>query len=193
MTILSILICGLESRHELLGELIKKLKTQQISFLIDRRLNTAIQILVETDNKQKSTGYKRQLLLDKSKGEYIVFIDDDDIVPDYYIEEMYDACMSGADCIAINGRMTTNGSDEIAWRLSKDYQNETIIENGRPVYLRRTNHITAVKREIALAAGFNDVSNGEDKYYSERLNLKTEYKIEKPMYHYRFSTLNKEY
>lgn len=140
-----------------------------------------------------STGAKRQQLLDQSKGDYIVFIDADDWVPDYYIREMLIGCGSGKDCFAINGIMTTNGAKETRWFISKDYENKNVIEDGELIYYRHTNHITAVKRDIALAAGFPDKSNAEDKWYSDRLVLNSEYKIDLPMYHYRYSTHNKQY
>lgn len=140
-----------------------------------------------------STGSKRQSLLNQACGKYAVFIDADDWVPDYYIPEMLIACESDCDCVAINGIMTTNGAHETKWFISKDYQNKDVREGNKTVYYRRTNHITAVKREIALRAGFPDKSNAEDKYYSDRLVLRTEFKIEKPMYVYRFSTVNKQY
>lgn len=140
-----------------------------------------------------STGVKRQWLLDRARGEYVVFIDSDDWVYDYYIDEMLLACESGADCFAINGIMTTDGQHETKWYLSKDFKNEDRREGNKTVYYRHTNHITGVKRSIALAAGFPDKSNAEDKFYSDRLILKTEYKIEKPLYHYRFSAHNKSY
>jgi len=46
-----------------------------------------------------------------------------------------------------------------------------------------------------LQAGFPDKSNAEDGWYSNRLKglLNSEYYIEKPVYHYKFSTHNKEY
>lgn len=140
-----------------------------------------------------TTGSKRQKLLQESTGEYVVFIDADDWVPEYYVDEMLRACASGCDCVAINGIMTTDGAHEVKWYLSKDMQNRDVIDNGRTVYHRHTNHITAVKREIALRAGFPDKSNAEDKYYSDRLQLMTEFKIDKPMYHYKFTTHNKQY
>lgn len=140
-----------------------------------------------------STGRKRQFLLDKAAGDYIAFIDADDWVPEYYVEEMLTGCASGADCFAINGIMTTDGQHETKWLLSKDYKNEDRREGNKTVYYRHTNHITGVKRSIALAAGFPDKSNAEDKHYSDRLFLNSEYKIERPMYEYRFSTKNKSY
>lgn len=159
--------------------------------------DTLVEIKFHITNSQihggPSTGSKRQALLNESVGEYVVFIDADDWVPDYYIDEMLLACASGCDCAAINGIMTTDGQHETKWLLSKDYKNEDRREGNKTVYYRHTNHITAVKRSIALAAGFPDKSNAEDKAYSDKLILKSEYKIERPMYHYRFSNQNKQY
>lgn len=184
---LSILICSLESRTEMLFNLQQHLKNQ-----IGGRWEQ-IEVITYVDNKLQTTGYKRQWLLNQSHGEYVAFIDDDDWVYDYYIDEMLLACESGADCFAINGIMTSDGQHETKWYISKDFANEDKREGNKTVYYRHTNHITGVKRSIALAAGFPDKSNAEDKYYSDRLILRTEYKIEKPMYHYRFSSQNKSY
>lgn len=187
--ILSILIASLESRKPMLHKLLEELHKQNRW----RRPLNRVEILICVDNKERTTGAKRQELLEQSNGDYVVYSDDDDFLYEYYIEEMTRACEQGADCVGINGIMTTDGLDPIEWRLSKDYENVTIQENGKSIYLRRTNHITAVKREIALAAGFDNISLGEDKNYSERLVLKSEVKIHKPMYHYRYSSKNKEY
>ena len=184
---LSVLICSLESRTSLLLKLEQHLKYQ-----IGGRWEQ-VEVLTYVDNKEHSTGFKRQWLLNKAIGDYVVFIDDDDWVYDCYIDEMLLACESGADCFAINGIMTTDGHHETKWYLSKDFKNEDRREGNKTVYYRHTNHITGVKRSIALAAGFPDKSNAEDKHYSDRLHLRTEYKIEKPMYHYQFSAHNKSY
>ena len=183
---LSVLICSLESRKHLLDILLAELHRQQ---------QPGVEILAYVDNKQFSTGYKRQALINEATGKYIIFIDDDDWIEPYYIEELLKAAESDADCFAINGWITTNGKGRIDWRLSKDNPNKTIYENGKPVYLRTTNHITGVKRELALKAGFPDKSNAEDQWYSNRVAplCKTEYVIKKPLYHYRFETFNKQY
>lgn len=182
---LSVLICTIQGRQELLHVLTKYLYSQ----IGDRQQ----QVEVLTNGSNYSTGLKRQQLIQEAKGDYVVFIDDDDFVYDYYIDEMLLACASGADCFAINGIMTTDGQHETKWYLSKDFKNEDRREGNKMVYYRHTNHITGVKRSIALAAGFPDKSNAEDKHYSDRLVLRSEYKIESPLYHYRFSTHNKSY
>jgi glycosyltransferase involved in cell wall biosynthesis len=181
---LSVLIRSLESRKDKLTELLNHLYKQATN---------EVEILFEIDNKEITSGAKANKLLSRAIGKYVVFIDDDDWVADYYVEEMLKACDSGADCFAINGFYSIDGGHQTKWRLSKDNTDRDTYENGELVYLRHTNHITAVKREIALVHGFPDKSNAEDKWYSERLKLETEYKIEPPMYWYRYSTRNKEY
>lgn len=185
MTI-SILICSLESRNAQLNDLLRELQRQCAELHAKD-----IEVLTNVDNKQKSTGRKRQELIEAAAGKYIIFIDDDDWIEPCYIKEILQAAASDADCFAINGWITTNGTNKIEWRLSKDYENRTIKENGhKTVYLRKTNHITAVKREIALQVGFPDKSNAEDKWYSDRVAplCKTEFQILPLMYHYRFNT-----
>jgi glycosyltransferase involved in cell wall biosynthesis len=109
--ILSILICSIHSRHDRLQTLLKELLYQRMD-------NPLIEILTNIDNKEKSTGKKRQELIEEAKGKYIIFIDDDDWVQPCYISELLKAAESDADCFAINGWITTNGSNKIEWRLS---------------------------------------------------------------------------
>lgn len=189
--VLSILIAGLEKRLPLLNKLHSHIFNQ--IYALNKLGN--IEILLNIDNKEQTTGAKRNELLIRAKGKYIVFIDDDDWVSDWYVEEILAAAESDADCFAISGLYTVDGKNPIEWRISKYYENETLWENKKPVYLRKTNHITPVKRILALINGFPDKSNAEDKWYSDNLNplLKSEYKIEKPMYHYRDTLNPKEY
>lgn len=157
--------------------------------------NGNAEIISLTDNKQYSTGAKRQRLLLYATGTHVVFIDDDDTVPAYYLREFLKGLQQDPDCVAINGTMTTDGRDEMPWRISRNYENRTVAINGVPTYVRTTNHITAVRRTLALQAGFPDKSNAEDKHYSERVAplCKSESIIIPPMYHYRYSSVNKEY
>ena len=203
---LSVLIPSLESRRALLSDLvcdlikqcgiIKSIKsfTQEGCVILIIGFDN-VEIIVATDNKQITTGAKRNLLLSIASNDYCNQIDDDDWVYPYFVDEVLKAIQNDTDCIGTKGIITTNGGNEIEWRLSKDYQNETIREGDKSVYLRTTNHISIVKTRLALSAGFPDICNGEDKEFSIRLNpyLKTEYTIGVPLYHYRFSSFNKEY
>lgn len=180
--ILSILICSLKDRANTLGVLLENIY-RQIG-------DSPVEVLVLTDNKKRTTGEKRNNLLQISNGEYIVFIDDDDIVYDNYVSEILKAIQTKPDCVSTVGHYSIDGGQKITWKLSKDF-----TDHDRGILYRRTNHLSPVKRELALLAGFPKISNAEDKAYSEALNkyLKTETFIDDPIYHYDYRTENKSY
>jgi len=178
MITLSILIATLPQRLDQLDTLMIEVNKQcnpyhdQIEILIDPRIDINI-------------GKKRNSLLQKAKGEYIVFIDDDDHIMPNYIWSIMQACSIGNDCVGISGIITTNGKNPRQWHISKEYQTWHTLNS---IYYRTPNHISPVKRDLALQAGFPDISFGEDAEYSRRLYplLKTETIIKGNLYHYDF-------
>jgi glycosyltransferase involved in cell wall biosynthesis len=178
--ILSILIPTLHSR----ASQFKTLKAE-----IDRQckgLEDKVEVIISIDEKQRTTGFKRNELLRASRGKYVVFVDDDDYIYPYYVAEILKAAESNADCMAINGIMTTNGKHEKKWDIA--IKNPYAEVNG--VYLRYPNHITPIKREHAIKIGFPDLTFAEDYDFATRLKesglLKTEAKITPAMYHYKY-------
>jgi len=97
-----------------------------------------------------------------------------------------EAIQSNSDCIGISGIITTNGRDQRQWHISKEYGHWHTAPDG--TYLRTPNHISPVKRELALQAGFPEIPFGEDAEYSRRLLplLKTETIIKENIYHYKY-------
>lgn len=159
--------------------------------MIDNKASSLVEVIVEGDAGKITTGAKRNILLSKAKGLYTVFIDDDDWVPPYYIEELLKASESRADCFAINGTITTNGGNEKKWYISKDNPYCASKDgHGNEIYLRYPNHITPIKRKIATQVQFPDITRGEDYIWATEIHdrglIKTEYTIERPMYEYRF-------
>ena len=184
---LSILIPSLESRSAVRYNLLRQIYDQIIS------CNAFFQVEVKCiiDNKEITTGEKRNQLLDSAIGRYIVFIDDDDEIYEDYLSLILEAIKTNADVIGTQGHYSIDGDSKQLWILSKDFTDHD--SNG--ILYRRANHLSPVKRELALQAKFPHISNAEDKAYSEALNkyLKTETKIDKPIYHYKYSSNNKEY
>jgi glycosyltransferase involved in cell wall biosynthesis len=137
------------------------------------------------DRMGVSTGFKRNSLLAEAKGDYIVFADDDDEVDENYIPLILSATEHSPDCVGIQGMMTTNGKNPKQWYISKEHK--TWHENNG-IYYRTPNHISPVRKTIALQVGFPDISFGEDYQYSMGILplLQTEIKIEKNIYHYKF-------
>lgn len=173
---LSILIASMPSRLGKLDNLMLSLNKQIVSF------QNEVEVIV--DNLMTyNIGTKRNKLLHKAKGKYIVFIDDDDHISDNYLWCIMQACSIGNDCIGISGTITTNGKNARQWHISKQYGRW--FQSGT-IYYRTPNHISPVKRELALQAGFPEIAFGEDAEYSKRLLplLKTETIIKGNIYHY---------
>lgn len=178
---LSILICTLPKRSIELNNLLKNVKGQ-----VKNKYEDLIEIIVD-DSVKDSTGKKRNNLLHKSKGKFIVYIDDDDDVNENYVESIIDTINKNdkIDCIGINGIITFGGENTRKWFISKDYGK---WYESNLVYYRTPNHISPVRREIAVKAGFIDAFVGEDFAYSMAIlpHLKIEEKILTPLYHYKF-------
>lgn len=173
---LSVLIPSTESRLEMTNELLRQLHIQCIG--------NDSEVLVDW-HETNCVGKKRNDLLKRAQGEYIVFVDSDDEVSPNYISQILNACSFNPDCIGINGTITTNGNDERQWFISKEY-GKWFTHNG--IYFRTPNHISPVRRELALQAGFPEIKFAEDYEYSMRLLplLKTEYTIGEPLYKYKY-------
>jgi glycosyltransferase involved in cell wall biosynthesis len=145
----------------------------------------------------KTTGQKRNDLIRSAQGDYVWFIDDDDMIMPNAIQNVLTALEQKPDALGINGIMTTDGTNKKEWYISKDLEYTADYSKGYEVYLRPTNHITPTKREIAKLIQFEDKSNFEDYAYCMELKnlglIKTEVKISEPVYHYRYISTNKLY
>jgi glycosyltransferase involved in cell wall biosynthesis len=163
---------------------IRSAKLANLRQVLDRQLTPEVEVITDI-SMNYNIGTKRNKLLALASGKYIVYLDDDDLISPDYVEKILVACKSDCDCIGISGMITTNGSREMQWHISKDFQ--MWFERGN-VYYRTPNHISPVKRELALAAGFPERGFSEDFEYSMRLlpMLKTEIKIPGILYYYRF-------
>lgn len=151
------------------------------------RHKPSIEILFEEDEKQMSIGAKRQKLLERAKGEYIVYFDSDDYPKPNYIKDIAKALEVKPDCLGFKIEMTTNGKNKQTCIHSLSYKNWH--EKGG-VYYRNVTHFNPVKRELALQVGFKDLRFGEDKDYSDRLTLlcHKEIFIDEFLFEYRYTT-----
>ena len=174
---LSILICHLHSRSKSIEKLLSVLKPQ----LVDE-----VEILVESDGGQLSTGAKRNKLLKRAIGDYIAFVDDDDLVNEDYVSKILKAVKSNPDCCSLQGEISMTQNDKRIKRIFKhSIQYDHWFEKDK-IYYRCPNHLNAIKRELALQIKFPDKDTGEDRDFSTRIFplLKTEEHIDGTIYFY---------
>lgn len=171
---LSILIVSLKSRKSMLDNITRFLKVQ---------MTPEVEVLVSVDSGEHSIGTKRNELLRSATGEYTVFVDDDDYLSPFYVKSILNAIKDSPDCIGITGVIMLKKEGPKLFKHSLQYKHW--FEENK-IYYRCPNHLNPVRREIALATMFPDISNQEDRAYSFNIQnkLKTETNIDEPLYFY---------
>lgn len=180
---LSILICTIPERQPMFNDLFAELNNQCLK-------SGDVQII--SNNKPKGSitiGQKRNDLLNKSLGDYVCFVDDDDAVSPNYISEILKAIEKQPDCIGFKIKCDMDGVVCDA-ASSMKYEWMDNVDGFR--YVRSIYHKTPVKREIALKAMFPDKSFGEDYEYSMRIKplLSKEIFIDEFLYNYNYKYEN---
>jgi glycosyltransferase involved in cell wall biosynthesis len=175
---LSILTVTMESRIPVFQNLARVLKLQS---------NNEVEMLAISDKGERSIGAKRNDLLDAAKGDYVTFVDDDDMVSPFYVSSILEAIKQNPDCCGIEGIITQKyiGPKKFVHSI----QHEDWFEKD-DIYFRCPNHLNPIKREIALDTKFPDLFYHEDRDFSMKLKgkLKTEVYIKTPIYFYYPST-----
>ncbi len=171
---LSVLICSLYNRKISLDKLLERLVPQ---------MNNRTEVIVASDNGELSIGAKRNKLLGVSNGEYVCYIDDDDMVSNDYISKILTALESKPDCVGIEGIITVNNQNPKKFFHSIKYQ---VWEEKDGIYLRYPNHLNPIRKTLAMQVKFPEKNHGEDSDYSTRIKplLKTEVYLEGPIYFY---------
>lgn len=178
MTQLSILICSLPEPYSI--DKLRRLEDVLHPQVIDR----PIQIIVDDSPRGVPTGSKRNNLIARAEGEYIVFVDCDDMVASSYIKDIMWGLQNSPDCVTLRGWMTTNGANRRDWtiKLGSGYYEK----DGH--YYRWPNHLSVMRKSLVQHIKFPDIWIQEDYIWSKAINdqrvLKTEYHIDKPIYHY---------
>ena len=177
---LSVLIATVPSRRPQLERLLTHIYGQ-----IVRDAPREVEVVVDAGGG--TIGAKRQRLLEKAIGQYVAFVDDDDLVHHEYVKQVVTQIRAHnyeVDCLSLNGVLTTNGEYPERFRHSIEYSRW--YQDASGLHCRSPNHLNPCRRELALAAGFPDLMFGEDHQYSKKLRslLKTEAKTTGDLYFY---------
>lgn len=190
MTDLSILVCAIHTRFDNFTLRVQQQLYQQYNALWPGDQDR-VEVLVLSDTKRMSIGYKRNVLANAATGKYIVFVDDDDRVAGHYVRSLLNATMSDADVLTFLAEVTLDGGPPKICHYSKDWPHDY---NTDSQYRRLPNHICAVQRRHALATGWGDLNYGEDADYGPRLlpRLHSQYHIDDTLYYYDFNSRTSE-
>ena len=149
-----------------------------------------VEIITETDEGNLSVGTKRNKVLGRANGEYVCFIDDDDMVTPIYVSKILNALKTKPDVVELVGFLP--------------HHNLPFIHNLKcgghfrkdGIQFRTPNHLNTIKTEIARKIRYVEISHGEDQEYSHRLwqsgLMKTEELINERMYIYQFNPRTSE-
>lgn len=156
---------------------------EQITSEIVNQLTTDVEMLILPDNGEQTIGAKRNTLLEGATGDYVAFIDDDDMISKDYVEKVLAALEGNPDCASLDGYVYWRDGSKRLFRHSIEY---TSWYTSEGIDYRMPSQINAVKREYALQVRFPEINHGEDHQYSKGLQqyLKTEGKVDGVIYHY---------
>lgn len=177
--LLSVLVATLDQRADSFEALRAELRRQ----LAGRE---DVELLWAPDDGSAPVGAKRNALLQRARGAYACFVDDDDEIHPRYVDLLTQALASGPDCVGMRVLMRFRRGPERVLELSvrnRDYR------SAGGVYRRPPHHLNPVRREIALAHPFPEVDRHEDQSWALALarsgELRREVMIEDVLYHYR--------
>jgi len=180
MVKLSLLILTIPSRKHFFVR-IKNILADQVMPWYDE-----IEIL--TDGREGiSIGEKRNTLLQRAKGDYVAFIDDDDRVSSHYVANLMIGIESGVDACSLKGTITENSRNPKTFIHSMKYK-EYREFNG--IYERYPNHLNCIRASIAKQFKFPETNHGEDTDWATQIFksglIKTEYWIDDVIYFYEY-------
>lgn len=178
--LLAILIPTLTERVQLLNRLQSALDKQ--------RAGKNVILIINEDQKQKTTGAKRNELIQVAidhNADYIAFFDDDDLPGDTYIQRGIETMESGKDCGELWGNYYVRG------KLLKPFHHYlgcTHAWDDKEKFHRFPNHLNFWKLDLVKDFSFQNKNFGEDMTWAETIHkagiVKTMYPISDILYHY---------
>ena len=161
---LSILIPTLPQRKKMFNILRKNL-TAQIDFVHSTHPSLGqVEILFDSSKKflkgGLSVGAKREALKCRATGEYLVFVDDDDMIAPNYLESILRLMESNPDIITFRSFYNSDNYWSIVdmnlMHSENEQMNESVIVKRQPF------HVCPIRTSIAQLHSFPDINNGED-------------------------------
>lgn len=174
---LEILILTMPTRVKYLARILDCLEPQ---------LTPEVKITARVCDLNLTLGENREVMRQRATGEYICFVDDDDVVAADYVKTIL-PLLDGVDIIGFECQLYVDGELD----TKRDFHTITAGTwyNTPTAYYRDISHLSPIRREIALASPMEG-GHGEDGRWADRMRalkvIQTEHYIDKIMYYYLF-------
>lgn len=187
----SILVATLGQRHERFKRLVDILEPQ-----LDEA-NGAVELVAYWNIGETSLAEIRQRLVEDARGMYTSFIDDDDTVPYYFVNEV----LTGIEKFYVDHEHMY--PDYVGWQMQTYTDGEPLKPTFHSLrydhwwddiagYYRDVSHLNPVlsRRVLAAGASFRRAQPPEDVAWADQLrgHLNTEAYVDRVMYHYHASS-----
>jgi len=182
---LSVLICHLSRRSGCFSRLWKQLGKQ-----LDRV--SGVEVLIDSDNGDVTIGEKRNRLLERARGNFTCFIDDDDQIAETYLDDVLFATRMNpyVDVVGIRGVMYIEEKfhRNFIWSLSK----KDCVEEGSLFAIPQ--HLNPIAARHSRSIPFPPINLKEDHQWAKAVFplLHDEVLIDHPIYFYHRSYRKKE-
>jgi hypothetical protein len=184
---LTIAICTIPGRE---------MDLTRLQYGLAPQIHSDVQLLIHR-SAAITTGAKRQELLNRALGEYVCFIDDDDLVAHNYVDRILTALHKNplTDAVGFTGEMTTSGINPEHmfhhWYKGKpEWSTEADpIRKGSNYYIRGPTHLNPIRTCLARRTGFKDITLAEDFDYAQRVHPLIRHGVnldDPPLYYYLF-------
>lgn len=179
----TILIPTIPQREALFLRLLRVLLPQLDAY------DGAVSVLAWRNAGERTIGEIRDGLVGAATTDYISFIDDDDLVPEFYVAEVVTALAARPDHVGYQLEYCVNGvAEEI---VDHSLRHGKWHRNAEDTLVRDFTHVDPILRDKAMRGRFAQARRGraEDRVWVKQVRpyLHTEVYIDKIMYHYLWS------
>jgi glycosyltransferase involved in cell wall biosynthesis len=143
-----------------------------------------VEHIVLFDNRHSSVGHKRNACLRAARGDYVVFVDDDDDISDKFIPSILKAIQSEPHFVTYRQKVIWNGiKSHVVFH--PQHTDEPLNPGGETK--RNLWHVCTWRRELVQDCIFPDCNNGEDLAWSlqARRRVRRGVHINKVLHEYR--------
>jgi len=183
---LFILIPSLPSRRKFFQQ--RLLDSIESQIALEERVD--IEVICLYDNKKRTIGEKRNNLLDITKGRFLVFLDDDDLVSDSYIKRVMGVIDNNpeVDCIVYDCLFTEDGKKNMLCKYGVELDYNFAIPGSGVIWTGKPAHTMVYASSIAKKHKFPLQQEKEDIAWVKRVccEVKNQARIDETLYYYQW-------